>query len=74
MMLASAILCTVHAKDLEKFYLTGYITDGDFNSFKPIDSVEVNVLKDDSIKVPFKILSKPKGDLPNTTKTSSRAN
>lgn len=67
MTLAGAILCTVHAKDLEKFYLTGYITDGDSNSFKPIDSVEVNVLKDDSIKVPFKILSKPKGDLPNTT-------
>ncbi len=53
-----AFATSLHAKDLDKFYLSGYIvTDG----YMLLDSVEVSLTKNDSIQVPFKILSKPKG-------------
>ena len=41
------------AKDLERFLLRGYVYTQDY---KPLDSVEVSLVKDDSIKVDFKLL------------------
>ncbi len=64
-----AITAGLNAKDLEKFYVRAYVVDADY---KQIDSVEINLLKDDSIKVPFKVLSTIKGCAPDVTKSDMR--
>lgn len=63
-MLCATMTGVIQAKDLERFYIRGYVTGIDYQL---LDSVEVSLMKDDTIKVPFKVLSKVKGSGPDIT-------
>ncbi len=62
--LVSIILSSLAAKDLSKFYLRTYVTNDDYHL---LDSLEVSIMKNDTVAVPFRVLSTVKGCGPDVT-------
>ncbi len=66
--LTAGIYSGLNAKDLDKFYVRAIIS----SDHRLLDSVEINIMKDDTVKIPFKVLSTIKGCAPDVTKGDMR--